>query len=340
MKVAVIGLGMAAKPHLDALALLTSDVHLTGVFARSPEHRNTMAQKLGVLSYASPTDIAADNNVDCVLLITPPDARLELVQMMANAGKAILMEKPVERTLAAATQIVEICEQADIPLGIVFQHRFRQGAQTLAEHIATGALGVITAARVQLPWWRPQSYYDSPGRGTLAHDGGGVLITQAIHVLDYLLSIMQPVTSVQTLMSTTALHDMECEDFSVSGLQFANGASGSVVATTAGFPGRAETIEIDGTLGSARLEAGELCVHWHDGRTESVGELSGTGGGADPMAFPCDWHRDLIADFASTLKAGVPPRITGREALKVHRLLDAMRQSSIAGQRINLEPDA
>lgn len=337
MKVAVIGLGMASKPHLDALALLTPGICLTGVYARSTEQRNNVAKQLGVLSYASPEAIAADKHVDCVLLITPPNARRTLVQMMAKAGKAILMEKPVERTLSAANQLVEICEEAGVPLGIVFQHRFRKGAQALAKLIQDDTLGDITAARVQLPWWRPQSYYYAPGRGTLAHDGGGVLITQAIHVLDYLLSIMPPVTSVQTLMSTTATHTMECEDFSVSGLQFNNGASGSVVATTASFPGRAETIEIDGTLGSARLEAGELHVHWHNGQAEHVGEVSGTGGGADPMAFPCDWHRDLIADFAAALKNAVPPRVTGREALKVHRLLHAMHQSSQAGQRINLE---
>ena len=110
----------------------------------------------------------------------------------------------------------------------------------------------------------------------------------------------------------------------------------SVVATTAGFPGRAEAIEIDGTLGSAKLEAGELQVHWHDGREEKLGEVSGTGGGADPMAFPCDWHRDLIADFASAVANGSAPQVTGRDALKVHRLLDAMQHSAQTGHQVSL----
>ncbi len=336
MKVAVIGLGMASTPHLEALSLLAPDVRLTGVYARTRGQRDQVATQLGVVSYASPEAIAADDDVDAVLLITPPNARMPLVKTMARAGKAILMEKPVERTLSAATQIVEICEQAGVPLGIVFQHRFRQGAQRLAQLIKTDQLGDIVAVRVHVPWWRPQSYYDAPGRGTIEQDGGGVLMTQAIHVLDYMLSIMPTVISVQTLMATTALHAMECEDFSVSGLHFENGAIGSVVATTASFPGGAETIEIDGTSGSARLEAGELNVSWHDGSTQHVGELSGTGGGADPMAFPCDWHRDLIADFAATLKSGASPSVSGRKALEVHRLIDAMQQSSQTGQRITL----
>ena len=336
MKVAVIGLGMASQPHIDALAALFPDVCLQGVFTRGAKRRDEVAAKTGVRSYASLEAIASDDSVDIVLINTPPDARIPLVETFSAAGKAILMEKPVERTLDAATRIVEICEAADVPLGIVFQHRFRKGAQRLAQLIAHGELGAVSTARVHLPWWRPQSYYDAPGRGTVAHDGGGVLITQAIHVLDYLLSIMPPVVAVQTMNSTTAIHAMECEDFSVSGLQFSGGASASVVATTAGFPGRAETIEIDGTLGSAKLEAGELQVHWHDGREERLGEVSGTGGGADPMAFPCDWHRDLIADFASAVANGSAPQVTGRDALKVHRLLDAMQHSAQTGHQVSL----
>ena len=337
MKVAVIGLGIASKPHLDALAELSPQVSLQGVFARQAERRDAVASRLGVQSYKSLDAIASDDSVEAVLIITPPDARRELVESMAAAGKAILMEKPVERTLDAASGLVELCEAADVPLGIVFQHRFRKGAQHLARLIEIGSLGTVSAARVQLPWWRPQAYYDAPGRGTLAHDGGGVLITQAIHVLDYLLSIMPPVTAVQTMNTTTPIHTMEAEDFSVSGLQFSGGAMASVVATTAGFPGGLETIEIDGTLGSARLEAGELQVNWHDGHEECVGEVSGTGGGADPMAFPCDWHRDLIADFVQSVKNGTAPRVTGREALNVHRLLDAMQRSSQTGQRVTVE---
>jgi len=337
MNVVIIGLGMASRPHLDALAELAPVHRLHGVFVRNAERREQVAGQYGVKAYTSLEAIAADTAVDIVLLVTPPDARREQVQIFASAGKAILMEKPVERTLAAATELVEICESAAVPLGIVFQHRFRQGAQRLAQLVKDGSLGSIACVRVQLPWWRSQTYYDAEGRGSLAHDGGGVLITQAIHVLDYLLSIMSPVAAVQTLNATTALHRMETEDFSVSGLQFSCGAVASIVATTAGFPGRAECLEIDGSLGSAKLEAGELSVHWHDGREQSLGEISGTGAGADPMAFPCDWHRDLIADFAQALSQGSEPAVSGRDALKVHRLLDAMQRSSQTGQRITME---
>ncbi len=337
MKVAVVGLGMASKPHLEALSQLKDHVELTGVYARDRARSVECAREYGVRAYDSAAEIAADSSIDAVIIITPPNARKELVEEFARAGKHILMEKPVERTLSAAEQIVEICEQADVTLGIVFQHRFRKGATALTQMVDSGALGELALARADIPWWRDQSYYDAPGRGTFAQDGGGVLITQAIHVLDLMLSLTGPVTEVQAIATTTHLHKMEAEDFAAAGLAFENGAAGSVVATTAGYPGGGESLTIDGNLGSARLKAGVLTVNWRDGRTDEIGEAAGTGGGADPMAFPCDWHRDLIQDFAAAIARGDQPRVTGREALKVHRLLDAIEQSARNGVKITVE---
>ena len=76
---------------------------------------------------------------------------------------------------------------------------------------------------------------------------------------------------------------------------------------------------------------------WRDGRSETVGETTGTGGGADPMAFPCDWHRDLIENFAEAIRDGHQPAIPGREALRVHALIAAMTRSAAEGRRVEVE---
>ena len=86
-----------------------------------------------------------------------------------------------------------------------------------------------------------------------------------------------------------------------------------------------------------RLTAGELVINWRDGRSETFGEVTGTGGGSDPMDFPCDWHRDLIVDFADRLRHGRPPLITGRAAIEVHKLIDAIERSAKSGHRVMLE---
>jgi UDP-N-acetyl-2-amino-2-deoxyglucuronate dehydrogenase len=324
---AVIGLGMATKPHLDALAELKGRVAVSGVFNRTRSKAEAVRAKFGFAVFDSLDAIAADPETDGVIIATPPNQRAEIVAQMAAAGKHILMEKPVERNLAAAKEIVTMCEAQGVILGIVFQHRFRKAALRLRALVDDGALGELALVRAEIPWWRDQDYYDVPGRGTLSRDGGGVLISQAIHVLDFMLSLTGPAQSVQAMTATTCLHKMATEDFATAGIRFSSGAVGSVVATTATYPGDEERLVLDGTKATAVLKGAHLTVIWRDGRTESVGEALGTGGGADPMAFPCDWHRDLIAQFADAITQGLAPAISGREALRVHALIDAMTRS-------------
>jgi len=323
---------MASKPHLEALKLLEQQVEVSGVYNRSRERAEEIADQHGWPVFDSVEAIAADSSTRGVIVLTPPHQRLEIVTTLAAAGKHILTEKPVERNTDAARKIVEICEAADVQLGVVFQHRFRAGARRLSDLIKTDQLGKVALVRADIPWWRDQAYYDVPGRGTYERDGGGVLISQAIHVLDLLLSLTGPAESVQAFCATTDMHKMESEDFASGGIRFRSGAVGSVVATTATFPGATESIVIDATEATAVLKGGNLKVMWRDGKEEELGEVSGTGGGADPMAFPCDWHRDLIEDFAAAIRDQTAPAITGREALRVHALIDAMVASSRTGR--------
>ncbi len=235
---------------------------------------------------------------------------------------------------SAPLALVEAAEAAGVRLGVVFQSRFREASLALKARLAEGALGELAAASIACPWWRPQSYYDEPGRGTLARDGGGVLITQAIHTLDLALSLTGPVAEVAALCGTTRVHRMATEDFAGAGLRFANGAFGALFATTAEYPGFPERIELIGTAATAVLAAGVVTLHHHDGRSERIGEEQATGGGADPMAFPHDAHRALLADFLDALDQDREPVPSGRAALRVHRFIDAVLRSSELGRSI------
>ncbi len=335
-RAALIGLGMVSKTYGEAFR--NSDrVTLETAFAPSLDSRERficafpdVCDRLA----SSVQSIADDPSVDFAIVTTPPNARRDIVGKLASAGKPILMEKPVERTLEAAIELVELCEELNTPLGIVLQHRARPAAKTLRERMDD--LGPLVAAEVAVPWWRPQSYYDEPGRGTYARDGGGVLISQAIHSLDLLLSFSGPVDEVTAMCSTTALHSMEAEDFVVAGLTFANGAIGSLFASTASFPGTGESITLHCQNGSARLAAGVLRLDMHDGRSEEIGDTAGSGAGADPMAFTSDWHQTVIEDFAEDIAHDRPPIVTGREALGVHALITAIETAGRTGKRVTL----
>ncbi len=331
---AILGLGMASTPHAKGLVDLADRVEVKAAWSRSPERRAAFAERFPFPTTGDLDAILADPSIEVAMLLTPPDARVELVERLAAAGKHILAEKPLERTTPAAEGIVAACEAAGVTLGVVFQQRFRAGSERLRQLLAEGALGTLAAVQLVIPWWRPQSYYDVPGRGTLARDGGGVLLTQAIHSLDLMLSLTGPVAEVAAIAGTTAMHRMETEDFVGAGLRFVNGALGGLIATTAAVPGGTERLVLTGTRGTATLESGTVTIDWLDGRRESHGEPAATGGGADPMAFPHDWHRSVLADFLDALDEGRPPRISGREALAVHRLVDALLLSAAEGRKV------
>jgi predicted dehydrogenase len=335
--IGIVGGGMASKPHALALGALREQVDVHGVYRRDAAARAAFCAEYGFPAAGSLEALLDDEAVHALLILTPPNAREELVAAAARAGKHVLMEKPVERTTAAAERIVATCEAAGVRLGIIFQHRFRAASRKLAELMAEGALGRLQAVQLSVPWWRPQGYYDQSGRGTLAQDGGGVLLTQAIHSLDLMLSLCGPVSQVAAIAATTGMHRMETEDFVGAGLRFENGAAGALMATTALYPGSAEALVLGCDRATATLKAGTLTLDWLDGRTDSLGEQrSDSGGGADPMAFPFDWHKAQIAEFAEAVQAGRDPVSNGRTALRVHRLIDALIASSREGRMVEV----
>lgn len=341
LTVAMIGAGMVAATHLRAIRDARPALNLAGICARHPGSVAAFADKAEAelgnrpAIYADSEAIAGDPDIDIALIVTPPDARLELITPLARAGKAILLEKPVARNASEALAIVTLCEELNVPLGVVFQHRVRAASQHAAALVSTGDLGALGLVEITVPWWREQAYYDEPGRGTYARDGGGVLISHAIHTIDLALSLTGPVTEVQAMTATTRFHDMEAEDFATAGLRFENGAVGSLVASTASFPGGAETITLHFERASLHLGEGVLTVHWRDGHRETHGAAAGTGGGADPMAFTHDWHKDILEDFAAALRDGRAPMITGRQALESHRLIDAIALSAGEGRAVS-----
>ena len=335
--VALIGPGMAAEMHAAALAE-AADARLAGVLGRDLGRARAFAERHGGAAVHPDLDsLLRDPAVDFVILATPPDARRDLVRRLASAGKPILADKPLERSWTAAQEIVALCEAAGTPLGVMLQHRLRPSARALADAVARGELGEIATVEIRVPWWREQGYYDAPGRGTYARDGGGVLITQAIHSIDLALQLCGPVEATAALTATSALHRLEAEDFAAAALRFRSGAVGSLMSSTTHFPGAAEEIVLNGTRGSAALASDRLAIRFHDGRSEEIGEATATGGGADPMAFSHAWHQAVIEDFAAALRDGRPPAITGRSALEAQALIDAITLSSREGRAVRLE---
>lgn len=333
-KIGIIGLGLASAPHARSLQDLKERVEVKAAFSPSAARRKAFADAHGFPVADSADAIFSDASIDAVLLLTPPNTHLDIVRRAALAGKHVLLEKPLEISLERAEDLVAVAESAGVKLGVVLQRRFRPISTALASLIREGRLGDIVSASARLYNWRPQSYYDQLGRGTRARDGGGVLLTQAIHTLDLMISLAGLPVEVTGYAVTSPVHRMETEDLAFAAIRFENGGIGAISATTSAYPGIPDAVDIIGTKGMARIEGTKMIAHFHDGTQEIVddGALGG-GAGADPMAFPHHHHRAVIEDFLDAIERDRDPAVTGREALKVHRLIAAILRSSETGER-------
>jgi predicted dehydrogenase len=306
--VGMIGLGLAVKPHALALRELDERAQFVGGFSPTAERRREFERTYGLPAVASLDALLGDPRVDAVIVLTPPRTHAELAVRAAQAGKHVLLEKPIDVTLDAARAVVEAVEATGKKLGVVFQYRFRKGTSTLRTLLAEGALGDLLSVSCAVRWWRSAEMLDLAG----------------------------PAQRVSAFCRTSPLRSIDTEDIACAAVSFRNGALGVVDATTTAYPGYPERIEFAGTKGSALWEAERLTVHRHGQAPLQVEGSSAGGGGADPMAFSHEWHRRLIEHFLDAVRAGREPQVSGRSALKVHALIDAMLASSRAGAPVEV----
>jgi UDP-N-acetyl-2-amino-2-deoxyglucuronate dehydrogenase len=328
LRLAVIGAGLGAAPHFKSLEDLAAETDVVWVYGRSAERLAAACTPRSAKHTTRIEDILDDTSVKAVLVLTPANTHLDIVRRVAATGKHVLVEKPLEIDVNRANALVGACEASGVTLGIMLQHRLREAALGLAALIKTGELGRLVSASASVRWWRPQSYYDEPGRGTLARDGGGVLITQAIHTLDLLLALIGMPERVTGLAATSPVHAMEGEDTACALLHYASGAMALVQATTAAYPGYPERIELNFTQSTATLEPGVLKVAFMNGKNLTAGRQEASGGGANPMGFDHAAHRAVLQDFIRAVQRGTSPAVTGRSALDVQQVIGAIMRSS------------
>ena len=327
--VAIIGLGNALEPHAKALQDLRDRARVVWAAAPGEARPQATAAKFG---FPGTTDIdraITDPAVDAVLVLTPANAHLPIAEAAFAAGKHVLCEKPLEASIERGERLIAAGRRAHRKLGIMLQLRFRSGSRRLKQVLDSGMLGEVQAATMMVPWWRAQSYYDEPGRGVKARDGGGVLMTQAIHTLDLFRWCLGVSHVHAAQVATTKLHRMETEDYATALVRLGNGAPGTIVATVAAWPGSPEWIQVTGTEGTARLEGGSLRLDFIDGRQEVMVDDSGSGSGANVMAFSHEPHKAVHADFLDAIEQDREPAIPGEEALATQRLIEAILQKGV-----------
>jgi UDP-N-acetyl-2-amino-2-deoxyglucuronate dehydrogenase len=340
----IVGCGMISQFHARAVRE-TRGARLIGGFDAVSAAAEKFAAAFGVKAYCRLDDLLADKDVDVVAVGTPSGAHLEPAVAAARAGKHVIVEKPLEITLARCDKIIAECKRARVVLSTVFPSRFHEAGRLMKRAAEQGRFGRLALGDAMVKWYRTQAYYDSGAwRGTWALDGGGALMNQAIHSVDLLLWLLGPAVEVQAQTALRAHQRIGVEDVAVATVKFANGALGVIEATTAAYPGYLKRIEIHGDGGSAVLEEEDL-VKWDfakklkgDGAIleKMSRRKSGGGGAADPAAIGHQGHARQFQDVLNAIRKGTEPQIDGPEGRRSVELILAIYKSAETGRAVRL----
>ncbi|HEX2100027.1 MAG TPA: Gfo/Idh/MocA family oxidoreductase, partial [Candidatus Synoicihabitans sp.] len=243
--IGIVGLGMIADFHARAIKDVTG-ARLVAVATRNAEKGRAFAATHGA-TFAGPTigDLVRHPEVDVVCITTSAGAHLEPALVAIRAGKHLVVEKPLEITLDRTDHLLDAADAAGVRVAAIFQGRFGQGAMTVKRALDAGRLGRLVLVSADVKWHRTAAYYTGT-RGTLAVDGGGAIITQAIHAIDLLQWYAGLPEEVQCWTTRRVHVGIESEDTAAASLRFPDGALGTLTASTAVWPGWQRRLEICG----------------------------------------------------------------------------------------------
>lgn len=333
---------MIADFHAQAIAA-TQGGRLVGVATRNADNARAFAAKHGAaFATTSVEELVARPEVHVVCITTPSGAHLEPALAAVRAGKHVVIEKPIEITTERADLLLRKAEKAGVQIAPIFQARFGEGARRLKAALVAGRFGRLVLCSAYVKWHRPDSYYTG-WKGTLALDGGGALMNQAIHAIDLLQWFAGMPSEVFCWKTRRVYARIEAEDTAVASLRFPDGALGSIEACTAAWPGWQRRVEILGERGSAMLEDDRLSKwEFRDSRPEDEAIRTAgvdpemVSGATAPNAITHHGHRRQMQDLIDALRSGRPVAVDGREARKAVALIRALYASADQGRPVAL----
>jgi UDP-N-acetyl-2-amino-2-deoxyglucuronate dehydrogenase len=336
MKVGIIGTGAIAWKHAQAYKSIGYQV--TVCTDRTPEKGRKFADETGAEYVATPEELFAHPAVDFADVCTFPAYRLAAVELGARHKKHVLVQKPMAVDLETAAKMITAAKAGGIQLGVVSQHRWDDSILFLKRALDAGRLGRILQADAYVKWYRTDEYYARPIKGSWEVEGGGALISQAIHQVDVLLHLIGAVDEVFGYWQIGATHKIESEDCLCAVMRYASGATGVIQAATALWPGYPERVEIHGTKGSA-IVTGDQLTTWDvrddAGEPAPVAQLAKSGA-SDPLAISNVPFERQLSEFGEACKAGRAPACSGVDGYKALELVRSIYTSCFEGKKVQI----
>ena len=345
LDVGVIGAGQIARSHVEALSAIPG-VRVAAVADTAEARAFALAKAFGIPRVYAGGEALLRSGVDAVTVCTPNGAHESDVLAAAAHGTHVLCEKPIALSVDAADRMVAATAAAGVRFGVVFQRRFWPAAQRVRAAIDDGRLGRPISGGVLVRFRRDADYYAEPWRGRWATEGGGVLMTQAIHHVDLLQWFMGPARRVTGRTGTLTHETIEVEDTAAAIVEFDSGALATVQAGTTFDPGLGAHVWVSDARGATAglVEfpegVGSTSLSTIPGEAEFYDPLGARGAYDTPFA---QIHRELlpyhamqIEDFVGAVRDDREPAVTGRESVKSLEIVQAIYVSARSGATVEL----
>lgn len=340
----VIGAGGIAERRTIPGMLLCDNAELTAVMEVNRELAEACRAKWNCRrAYASEAELLADPEIDAVYIASPVALHAEQAMAAADAGKHILIEKPLAMTAQEGERVADRCEERGVKLAAGLMMRFGSYVQAMKKAIAEGKIGRVVSGYAQFTCWFP----DMPGswRQSKAKGGGGAMMDMGVHCID----LMQYVAGSK-VRQVAAFHDTltfryEVEDSSTVLLRLENGCQ-CVVQSNFNIPDSAAKWRLEFFGDQGRL-IGDAVLGQVDGGTLDALFLGAQGGydarqdgvkarGASiPVEFGNMYARE-IASFSNSILTGAPVEVPGRDAVQVQRVMEAAYRACAEKRTIDL----
>jgi predicted dehydrogenase len=360
LKVGLIGSGGISRAHMPAFLERKDDVTLTAVCDVREDAALAYAKDAGLDSGAAYTDIESflrNADIEAVDICTTHNTHHDLAVAAIQAGKHVLLEKPMATSIAESRNIVEEAEKAGVTFMVAQMLRFLPHYQQVRRIIESGELGEIWAARAD-------SFFGAAisGPGTVMTNdwwgfdreicGGGALMMVATHQLDLLRYFIGDVRRVTAKWWTdNPVLKNGAEDRVISTLEFENGAIGtSITSYSTRTPWHYQTLLLgeEGTIYTAPPEGGDVVAQHHAPALIASKTRDGEAGWRMAESFePITNHMDglvsednpfmnEIVHFARSIRNDVEPLSSGRQNFNTMEVVHGIYESAATGQTVEL----
>jgi predicted dehydrogenase len=324
----VLGCGRVADRRFAPVFAKTTDAELVAFCSRDLSKARSYARRHHARrAHRSFDDLLADPEVDVVYIATPNALHAAQAIRCLQAGKHVLVDKPMATCIRDALQVVDAARETGRIAGVLQQQRFHPANMHLIRLRDDGTLGKLNVLRVQIGMWYPPN---QSWRGTPALSGGGVVMDLAPHALDLMTEIGGEIMRVDAQIRTLQFPG-DVEDFACARLDLANGAIGLLELSYCEhqYGGRVEvygsqaTFTVEGSMQSA----GTYHTWFRRGSTpEPLQEHVST----------TDCYQAAIEDFTDAVQHGGRPAIDMMDGLRVTRLIDAIYTSARTGRTVDV----